>query len=156
MDKKSGLDLKKVVGGIVVFIALALGIIHPSDFISNDNATQSTQVTQSTEVTQNVTSASTQEIDEVPESTVTFRNQNLLDQHYQKHGIEMGFASAAEYETAAAAVVMNQKALHKIEEEDGDDVYYIEETNEFVVVSKDGYLRTYFNPSSGIKYYNRQ
>ena len=31
-----------------------------------------------------------------------------------------------------------------------------EETNEFVVVSTDGYIRTYFNPSDGIDYFNRQ
>ena len=42
------------------------------------------------------------------------------------------------------------------EKEDGDDVYYIQDTNEFVVVSTDGYIRTYFNPDDGIDYYNRQ
>ena len=68
----------------------------------------------------------------------------------------MGFASAEEYELAAYKVIINPDALHKIEAEDGDDVYYVEETNEFVVVSQDGYIRTYFNPSAGIDYYNRQ
>lgn len=68
----------------------------------------------------------------------------------------MGFASAQEYEAAAAAVVANPSALHKTEKEDGDDVYYLEETNEFVIVSKDGYIRTYFLPSGGKKYYDRQ
>jgi len=87
---------------------------------------------------------------------VRFRNNTLLQQHYNKHGKDMGFASAVEYEIAAAAVVSNSKALHKKEAEDGDDVYYIKDTNEFVVVSKDGYIRTYFNPSDGIDYYNRQ
>ena len=85
-----------------------------------------------------------------------FRNKKLLNQHYEKHGKDMGFANAQEYETAAAAVVANPNALHKEEKEDGDDIYYLEETNEFVVVSKDGYLRTYFLPDSGIKYYNKQ
>lgn len=87
---------------------------------------------------------------------VRFRNNTLLQQHYDKHGKDMGFASAVEYEIAAAAVVSNPKALHKIEAEDGDDVYYIEGSNEFVIMSKDGYIRTYFNPSDGINYYNRQ
>ncbi len=87
---------------------------------------------------------------------VRFHNNTLLQQHYDKHGKEMGFASAVEYEMAAAAVVSNPKALHKTEAEDGDDVYYIEQTNEFVIVSTDGYIRTYFNPSDGINYYNRQ
>lgn len=89
-------------------------------------------------------------------TVVTFRNDKLLQQHYEKHGIEMGFSSAEEYEYAAMCVVNNPAALHKIESEDGDDVYYVEETNEFVIVSTDGYIRTYFYPSSGIAYYNRQ
>ena len=88
--------------------------------------------------------------------TYRFRNKKLLSDHYNKHGIDMGFASAAEYEAAAAAVVTNPNALHKTEKEDGDDVYYVEATNEFVVVSTDGYIRTYFCPDSGIKYYNKQ
>ena len=88
--------------------------------------------------------------------TYKFRSKKLLDQHYDKHGKEMGFASAADYEKAASDVVNNPDALHKIEKEDGDDVYYVEATNEFVIVSTDGYLRTYFLPSAGISYYNRQ
>ena len=91
-----------------------------------------------------------------PMVTYRFRNKKLLSDHYNKHGIDMGFASAAEYEAAAAAVVTNPNALHKTEKEDGDDVYYVEATNEFVVVSTDGYIRTYFCPDSGIKYYNKQ
>ncbi len=93
---------------------------------------------------------------EVTVAEITFRNDYLLDQHYDKHGIEMGFDSAEEYELAAYKVIINPDALHKIESEDGDDVYYVEETNEFVVVSQDGYIRTYFNPNAGIDYYNRQ
>lgn len=95
-------------------------------------------------------------IQEITVAEIKFRNDRLLDQHYEKHGIEMGFASAEEYELAAYKVVINPDALHKIESEDGDDVYYVEESNEFVVVSQDGYIRTYFNPSAGIDYYNRQ
>ena len=85
-----------------------------------------------------------------------FRNAKLLDEHYQKHGIEMGFASAEEYQAAASAVVINENSLHKLEAEDGDDVYYLEATNDFVIVSTDGYIRTYFRPDSGINYYNKQ
>ncbi|MCR5000422.1 MAG: hypothetical protein K6A71_01350 [Lachnospiraceae bacterium] len=85
-----------------------------------------------------------------------FRNKKLLTQHYEKHGIDMGFGSAKEYEAAASAVVCNPDSLHKTEKEDGDDVYYLTATNEFVVVSTDGYIRTYFKPDSGLRYYNKQ
>ena len=85
-----------------------------------------------------------------------FRNDRLLEQHYEKHGIEMGFDSEEDYEEAACEVIHNPEALTKTEQEDGDYVYYVEDTNEFVILSTDGYIRTYFNPSSGISYYNRQ
>lgn len=85
-----------------------------------------------------------------------FRNKDLLESHYEKHGKEMGFSSSKEYEMSASDVVNDPESLHKTEKEDGDDVYYKENTNEFVVVSTDGYIRTYFNPDSGKKYFDRQ
>ena len=85
-----------------------------------------------------------------------FRNNALLTEHYNKHGKEMGFKSKEEYEKAASDVANSKEALHKKEKEDNDDVYYIEATNEFVIISTDGYIRTYFKPDSGIKYYNKQ
>lgn len=88
--------------------------------------------------------------------TYTFRNKNLLEQHYNKHGIEMGFKTMEDYEKAASDVINNPKALFKTEAEDGDYVYYVEETNEFVVLSLDGFIRTYFLPSQGKKYFDRQ
>ena len=85
-----------------------------------------------------------------------FRNEELLSEHYENHGIEMGFSSAQDYERAAAAVVSSPKALHKLEKEDNDDVYYLESTNEFVIVSTDGYIRTYFKPDKGKAYFDNQ
>ena len=85
-----------------------------------------------------------------------FSNEDLLESHYEKHGKEMGLSSSEEYEMAASDVVNNPESLHKTEKEDGDDIYYKEDTNEFVVVSTDGYVRTYFNPDAGKKYFDRQ
>lgn len=94
----------------------------------------------------------------VPSQTreLHFRNEELLSEHYENHGIEMGFSSAQDYERAAAAVVSSPKALHKLEKEDNDDVYYLESTNEFVIVSTDGYIRTYFKPDKGKAYFDKQ
>lgn len=86
----------------------------------------------------------------------TFRNDETLESHYEKHGMEMGFDSAEEYLAAANKALANPDILHKIEAEDGDDVYYLEASNEFIVVSTDGYIRTYYYPSDGIDYFNRQ
>lgn len=89
-----------------------------------------------------------------------FRNAKLLNQHFEKHGAEFyddfGYETAKEYEKGASDVINNSEALHKTEAEDGDGVYYIEDTNEFVILSTDGYIRTYFRPNGGIDYYNRQ
>lgn len=97
-----------------------------------------------------------QDMDAATVQTYQFRNQARLDEHYEKHGREMGFASAKDYEAAASAVITNPNALFKTEAEDGDYVYYIESSNELVILSTDGYIRTYFNPSSGIKFFNKQ
>ena len=76
------------------------------------------------------------------QSAYLFRSDELLEEHFEKHGRGMGFASSEEYLAGA--------------KEDGDDVYYVQSTNDFVVVSTDGFIRTYFRPEDGIAYYNRQ
>lgn len=90
------------------------------------------------------------------EVTYEFRYDDMLQQHYEKHGIEMGFASPEEYLSAANAVIANPESMTKSEKEDGDTVFYLEKTNEFVVLSTDGYIRTYFCPDDGMNYFNRQ
>ena len=62
----------------------------------------------------------------------------------EKHGQETGCATAEEYLAAANAVIANPAALHKLQAEDGDDLYFLESTGEFVVVSPAGYIRTYY------------
>ena len=97
-----------------------------------------------------------QEAPFIQEATYYFRNKKLLNDHYEKHGKEMGFDSPESYERAANEIVNHPDALHRIEEEDGDDVYYLEENNGFVIVSIDGYIRTFFYPDDGLDYFNRQ
>lgn len=85
-----------------------------------------------------------------------FKKSEYLTEHFQKHGAEFPYATEDEYLAGANHVIENPNALHKLEAEDGDDVYYVESTNEFVIVSTDGYIRTYFRPDSGIDYFDRQ
>ena len=91
-----------------------------------------------------------------PVKIYRFRNEKLRSEHFLKHGKEMGFADEVSYEEAASDVVSNPASLHIIEKEDGDDCYYLEETNDFVIVSTDGYIRTYFRPDSGKYYFDKQ
>lgn len=88
--------------------------------------------------------------------TYSFRKAEYLQEHFEKHGAEFGYASADEYLAGANRVVVSPEALHKLEAEDGDDVYYLESGNEIVFVSTDGYIRTYFKPDDGKAYFDRQ
>lgn len=91
-----------------------------------------------------------------PAYQYSFRKAEYLQEHFDKHGAEFGYATADEYLAGANRVAASPEALHKLEAEDGDDVYYLESTNEFVIVSTDGYLRTYFKPDDGKAYFDRQ
>ena len=83
-----------------------------------------------------------------------FRKPKHLTEHYKKHGKEMGFKTESAYLDGANAVINNPTALHKLEAEDQDHVYFIESTGEIVFLSQDGYIRTYF--ISDKDYYDRQ
>ena len=89
-------------------------------------------------------------------SSLQFRNEKLLEDHFVKHGNEFGYSTKEEYLAGANRVINSSSSLHKQEGEDGDDIYYDKNNNEIVFVSEDGYIRTYFKPSEGIDYYNRQ
>ena len=144
---------------MIVMIAIVIVILrggNDEEFTANQIQIETTS-TEAKDETSSDEKDSLEKPDELNEDTeYTFRNEDRLDDHYEKHGKEMGFKDAESYEEAASDVVNNPEALHKIEKEDGDDVYYLKDTNEFVVVSGDGYIRTYFNPNDGINYYNRQ
>lgn len=177
-SKKTSKSKLSAIGSIVVVLIAMIGILTGKFDLSDNNEPESTAVHTEKQVTDSRSTSSKEKsteqqassndqtktaTDTTADNTATasttdyrFRNQKLLNQHYEKHGIEMGFSSAEEYEAAAGAVVSNPDALHKKEAEDNDDVYYVEATNDFVIVSTDGYIRTYFRPDRGIDYYNRQ
>lgn len=126
-----------------------------STSVSKETKT-STSASVSTSTKASVSSTSSSEKNDKEYVTYSFRSKSLRDQHYDKHGKDMGFKTVEDYVNAANDVINNPDALHKTEKEDGDYVYYVEATNDFVIVSKDGYIRTYFRPDAGISYYNRQ
>ena len=140
-------------------IAILVLLFGGTGVIGTVSDTETTIPQQSTIVVEEQIQAENQVIQEeqyVSESIYYFRNEKLLNEHYEKHGKEMGFDSAKSYEAAANEIINNQDSLHRIEEEDGDDVYYLEENNGFVIVSIDGYIRTFFYPDDGLDYFNRQ
>lgn len=123
-------------------------------------ATEQPKATEAPKATKKPKETATPKPTEAPEeielTDYGFRNKKLRDSHFDKHGIEMGFETVEDYIEAANRVISNPDALHKLEAEDNDHVYFIEETNEFVVLSQDGYIRTYYIANGGIDYFNRQ
>ncbi len=143
----------KFAGLIIGLLALVVGLIQ---YLPDKGTLSTGDIVSEQVVIQDSDYEDEEEKEDAEYVDYFFRNEELLNSHYEKHGKEMGFKDGAAYEKAASDVVNNKEALHRVEAEDGDDVYYMESTNEFVVVSTDGYIRTYFEPDDGIEYFNRQ
>ena len=141
---------------LIAILALLFGGTGAVGSITSTETIPPQQTEVIVEEQQQAESQVVQEEQYVQEITYSFRNEKLLNDHYEKHGKEMGFDSAESYEAAANEVISHPDTLHRIEEEDGDDVYYLEENNGFVIVSIDGYIRTFFYPDDGLEYFNRQ
>ena len=129
--------------------------IEASSVLLNEDAQTHTHTQKQEEY-----SPPTSEDDEIQnsEEIYSFRTEELLNSHYQKHGDEFGDLSKEEYLLGANNLINSSfsDVLTKYEDEDDDKIYYSENTNEFLVLSSDGYIRTYFKPDDGIEYYNRQ
>ena len=158
----SKIKAKYPLAALVILIVAALMGKPILEDNSSEAPVSTTTVTASETTETTVTASEATEVSEPEEiaaeavTNYTFRSNEQYINHYEKHGIEMGFDSAEDYLAAANKVISSKDALHKLEAEDNDHIYYLEETNEFVVLSQDGYIRTYFLPSDGIDYFNRQ
>ena len=164
------LKTKKTISAIAtVILFIGLGIyylVSPGGGEDKATTAQATTEKNTTEVAiveddnviEEITEATEESTTEEAVETVTyeFRKQQYLDEHFAKHGEEFDYETAEEYLAGANRVINDPNSLYKTEAEDGDHIYYLESTNEFVVVSTDGYIRTYFKPSAGIDYFNRQ
>ena len=62
------------------------------------------------------------------------------------------------YQRKGANNLVNSKSSNTLTKTrtNGDSVFYNTKTNEFAVKTADGYIKTYFKPSGGINYFNRQ
>ena len=157
-EQKNRIIRTAVKVAIIAVLALLLWRMYGNDPSSDSSVSDdsSTQTQQNDLTTADDTALDAPDDNEKTETIYTFRNNYLLREHFDKHGNEFDYSSAEEYENGASAVINDPDALHKTEKDDGDDIYYLERTNELVIVSTDGYIRTYFRPDSGIKYYNKQ
>ncbi|MBQ9384976.1 MAG: hypothetical protein IJT87_12155 [Ruminiclostridium sp.] len=94
----------------------------------------------------------------VPEAKrYTFRNKKKYDEHYEKHGAEFGDITKEEYLDMANELInsTSDSVLHKMSK-DGDYLFFDRDTGYFLVLSDDDYIRTFFIPTAGEKYYDKQ
>ncbi len=129
---------------------------------ATEASTAATTTEQATTTAVTEPSQPTEEASDEVEILYTFRTQAQYEQHYDKHGHEFtpifGEITLEEYLMYANALIRSEdeEILTKTEKEDGDFMYFRPSTEEFLVLSTDGYIRTYFIPTAGINYWNRQ
>ncbi len=83
----------------------------------------------------------------------TFYDTVAMVEHYAKHRKETESETMEDYLYKANMLIVNKGSLSK-SSKDNDTLYYNKRTNEFAVVAKAGYIRTYFMANE--KYYNKQ
>ena len=158
---------------VLIFISAIYIIIYPYVIAPNQQSTDNNATNSSSyETAENAARVISDNEDEVTNATQAaiaaivekenanapvyeFKTPDKLYSHYEKHGPEMGFENENEYLEGANRLINNPDALHKTEAEDGDDIYYLEDTDEIAFVSTDGYIRTYFI-CSGKEYFDKQ
>jgi len=87
-----------------------------------------------------------------------FKSQELLDSHYTKHASEFGNITKDQYLKGAQNLTNSNPGGNILTKArpNGDALFYNKATNEFAVKASDGTIRTYFKPTDGINYFNRQ
>ncbi len=131
--------------------------VFESDKTSESLASASTETSAAAESTETVTEEP--DYSKVFDSGSQFRNYNRLKEHYDKHVIdqaEFGDITIEEYLYLAQQLVDDPGDGVLTKTRDGDRYFYDPDTNEFAVVSDDGFIRTFFKPSAGQSYYDRQ
>ncbi|HEY0868633.1 MAG TPA: hypothetical protein VGE01_14710 [Fimbriimonas sp.] len=92
-----------------------------------------------------------------PVAELNFRNEELLDSHWKKHRNEFRpVVTKEQYLAYARAFFTNNSKGKELKYRGRDVLHYRESTNEFGVLSGEPVIRTYFRPSSGRRYWDRQ
>lgn len=87
-----------------------------------------------------------------------FQTQALLQRHFEKHQAEFGVISIQEYlrkATQLADKPLSEDVVQLVRSDKSISKYCFS-TNEFVVITKDGYIRTYFKPNAKEAYWNEE
>lgn len=88
-------------------------------------------------------------------NSLTFPTVTDLLEQFDLYGASLGYTASLDYLSGANKVIANSKTL-QLTQPDGGTAYFLESTEEFVLVSSNGYIRTYFIPDTGIFYFFQQ
>ena len=77
--------------------------------------------------------------------------------HFNDHGHEFGYNNINEYSKSAKNFANNnEKGIKSFRAKNGSIYKYNPKTNEFMIITKDGKIITYFKPSGGSGYFENQ
>lgn len=85
-----------------------------------------------------------------------FTSEASAKSHYQKHGREFGgaYSNWVEYVRGANSAIA--RSTREKTRSNGDKLYLVDKSCEFVVLASFGKIRTYFRPNDCIRYFQRQ
>lgn len=148
--------MKLLSGAVALLVLLAVGLIGGKGEPAGAPSVAASVVAPAQSQSAQAQSAPGGAAEAGVEIQYTFRSEKLFRSHYEKHGAEFGDITQEEYLALANELLASPDALRKTEKEDGDTVIYDEADNLFLILSTDGYIRTFFRPDDGIHYYERQ
>ncbi len=83
-------------------------------------------------------------------------NQSTLDRHQKDHGLELGTNSINDYENSAIHFANHISTVaDSFVDNRGITYKYNPISNKLIIIDKNGYIVSYFKPTSGLKYYNK-
>ena len=94
----------------------------------------------------------------VSKSACSFTSEEVLKKHFEKHVVEFGNITVEEYlkfENALSDTPISDDVVQLVRS-DGSVSKYCFSTNEFVVTTKDGNIRTCFKPKDKEAYWNEE
>ena len=87
-------------------------------------------------------------------------SENSEVKHFKDHGKQMGFNKIIDYSRAAVEFATAERksiiSFTANEKKYNSTYKYDKDTNEFMIISKDGKSVTYFPPTDGIEYFYTQ
>ena len=85
-----------------------------------------------------------------------FETPALLTDHFDKHKDEFGVTTEEEYAALAEAFcygAINPSVEVHVRTTDGATLRYNNATNELGIIGRDNFIKTYFKPSAGRRYF---